>query len=155
MIERNDNRVWLLLPIGKYYLMGAGLTKLQETCETVLLETPRVNGTVCEREILYHVPQLEFEGFRDPADPVNEYLISRYLKRGDDTKVTVIIGNRNDKQVGQTLKARRMTGHICMENPGSGEGPFGSRIKGRIVYASQPEEGVYYEDQQIFIPYQL
>lgn len=154
MIERNDNRVWLCLPNGTYYLMGEGITSLRERCETVLLETPRINRSVCEQEILYHVPRLEFEGYRTPSDPANEYLVNRYLKRGNDTLVTLIIGNRNDKQVGQTMKARRVTGHVCIENPGSGEGPFGSRIKGSIVYASQPEEGVYYEDQQIFIPYQ-
>ena len=155
MIERNDNRVWLRLPNGTYYLVGEGITPRSERCETVLRETPRINRPVCEREILYHVPRLEFEGYRAPSDPANEYLVSRYLKRGDDTLVTLIIGNRNDKQVGQTMKARRVTGHVCIENPGSGEGPFGSRIKGQIVYASQPEEGVYYEDQQRFIPYQI
>ena len=69
MIERNDNRVWLRLPNGTYYLVGEGITSLSERCETVLLETPRINRPVCEREILYHVPRLEFEDTAPPPIP--------------------------------------------------------------------------------------
>ncbi len=152
MIQRSDTRIWMLIG-SKYYLMGAGLTKLQESCKTVLLETPQINSPLCGREVLYHTSQLEFEGFRDINDPVNQALVRFYMKRGQDAKVTLILGNRNDRQTGQTMKAYRIIGYVCVENPGIGDGAMGSPIKGKIVFASAPEEGVFFEQEQIFIPY--
>lgn len=153
MIQRSDARIWVQMANGTYRLMGAGLTSLRETCKTTLLETPHINSSLCSREILYHTSQLEFEGFRDPQDPVNQFLVNCYLKRGEAAKITMVIGNRNDKQTGQTMRARRVSGYVCTENPGTGEGALGSPLRGKIVFASEPEEGVFFEEFQEFIPY--
>lgn len=152
MTQSND-KVWVLLPNGSYYPMGAGISSLKEICKTALLETPHLGKSVCTREILYHTPQLEFEGFRIKEDPVNEYLVNRYLKTGDEAKIVLVIGNELDTLTQNAVKARKITGYVCMENPGTGEGPIGSRIKGKIVYADQPTEGVFYETQRVFVAY--
>ena len=150
MIKKSDDRVWVYNDLTKkYYLLGAGLTKLEEVCKTALLETPNINSALCKREILYHTGQLEFEGFRI-KDVAMETLLVRHMKRGNDAMVTFIIVNRKDLISGTVAQARKIKGYVCIENPGTGEGPFGSRIKGKIVYAEPPERGVFDEATQDF-----
>lgn len=150
MIRRSDDRVWIAEPnTTSYYLLGEGITELHETCKTALLETPHIDTAVCTREILYHTAQIEFEGYRT-RDTAMRILRSKYLKRGKDALITLVIGNLHD--AGTTaLQARRVKGYVCLENPGTGEGVMGSRVKGKIVYASEPEEGIFNEDTKEFI----
>ncbi len=150
MIEKSDDRVWVYSDITKkYYLLGAGVTHLQEEYHTALLETPNINSPLCKREILYHTGQLEFEGFQVNDDAMG-ILLARRMKRGNDAMVTIIIANRKDVLTGTFAYARRVRGYVCIENPGTGEGPMGSRIKGKIVYAETPEEGIFDESSQAF-----
>ena len=145
--------VWLRLPNGTFYPMKAGMTKLRERVATTLLETPNVNSPLRKREVLSHTAQLEFEGQRDRSDPVCEYLHGRYLKRGNDVLVTFIVYDEADKLTGNAYLAHQQQGYICIEDPGSGTGILGSRIKGRIVYATAPQEGAFNVVLKRFTPY--
>ncbi len=150
MIKKSDDRVWIYNELAdQYYLLGAGLTNLEEVYKTALLETPNINSPLCKREILYHTGQLEFEGFRTD-DLAQDLLLSRHLKRGNDALITFVIANRKDIVFGKVLKARRIQGYVCIENPGTGEGVLGSRIKGKILYAQAPEEGFFDEEASTF-----
>lgn len=150
MIKRSNDRVWILGNTGEYYQLGAGISNLREVCKTAILETPHIDSPVCSQEILYHTGHLEFEGFRIDGDYALNLLISRHMKRGKDAKITLIIGNSHDSGGTNAFIARKITGYVCLENPGTGEGVFGSRIKGKIIYASEPIRGVYHEDRQLF-----
>lgn len=150
MIKKSDDRVWIYNELAeKYYQLGAGLTHLEEVCKTAILETPNINSTLCKREILYHTGQLEFEGFRTD-DLALDRLLSCYMQRGNDALVTFVIANRNDVVFQKVVSARRIQGYVCIENPGTGEGVLGSRIKGKILYATTPEEGLFDEKLQTF-----
>ncbi len=153
MIKKNDNRVWLYSKIAKrYYLLGAGLTRLEEVCKTALLETPNIHSPLCKREILYHTGQLEFEGIVT-LDTAMDILLAAYMKRGNDALVPLIIASRQEAISNSFVRAKRLKGYICIENSGSGEGPLGSRIKGKIVYAETPEVGFFDETTQSFSPH--
>lgn len=150
MIQKSDDRVWVYNEyLDEYYLLGAGLTRLEEVCKTALLETPNINSALCKREILYHTAQLEFEGIRT-NDPALSRLLSCYLKNGEDALVTFIIANRKGIYFQSIVQARKVKGYVCIENPGTGEGVFGSQIKGKIVYAEPPVEGVFNEETKTF-----
>ncbi len=150
MIEKSDDRVWIYSNISKkYHLLGAGITSLRESYRSTLLETPNIHTGFCGREILYHTGQLEFDGFW-VQDTAQEVLRSKALKRGVQELVTVIIANNNGHLSDTYYDARRVRGYVCLENPGSGESPYGSRIKGKIVYAEAPEEGIFNESTQNF-----
>ena len=150
MIKKNDDRIWIYNEFSKkYYLLGAGLTHMEEVYKTALLETPNINSPLCKREILYHTGQLEFEGFRTD-DMGQELLLSKHLKRGNDALITFVIANRKDVVVHNVVKARKIQGYVSIENPGTGEGVLGSRIKGKILYAQMPEEGLFDEESQTF-----
>ncbi len=150
MIKKSDDLVWVKSDFGEQYLpLGAGITKLEEKYQTALLETPNINSSLCRREILYHTGQLEFEGIRLHDDAQN-ILLSKRLTRGSDAKVTLIIANRMDVLSETMIQARKVTGFVCIENPGTGEGCFGSKIKGKIVYAEMPVRGVFNEEHQVF-----
>lgn len=150
MIKKSDDRVWVYSSVAKkYYLLGAGITHLEEVYKTALLETPNIYSPLCKREILYHTGQLEFEGIQTD-DPALTLLRSFRMKRGNDARITIIVANRNDVLNGTFLKARRINGYVCLENVGTGEGIFGSKIKGKIVYADAPEEGIFDEESQLF-----
>ena len=152
MVKRSNDRVWIQFPGSPFLLMAEGFTHLEEVCKTTFLETPRLNSPICTREILYHTAQLEFEGYRQSGNTLHLHIHSRYLTRGEDAKVTLIIGSRTDKLNGQAMNARRVTGYLCLENPGSGEGILGSFFKGKIVFASVPEKGIFIETTKQFIP---
>ncbi len=150
MIKKSDDRVWVYNEYaGDYYLLGAGLTRLEEVCKTALLETPNINSPLCKREILYHTGQLEFEGFRT-EDPALDILLSCHMKRGENALVTFVIVNRKDVFMDSIANARKIKGYVCIENPGTGEGIYGSRVKGKIVYADAPQEGMFDEESKIF-----
>lgn len=150
MIKKSDDRVWIYNELTeKYYLLGAGLTTLEERYKVALLETPNINSPLCKREILYHTGQLEFEGFRTD-DLAQDLLLSRHLKRGNDALITFAIANRKDVVFNKVVKARKIQGYVCIENPGTGEGVLGSRIKGKILYTQLPEEGLFDEELQTF-----
>ena len=153
MIKRSNDRVWIRFGTGPYYRMGQGFTHLQEACKTTLLETPHVNSPFCTHEILYHTAFLEFEGYRLSDNLIHKGLLERYLKRGEEAAVTVILGSSTDKMSEEAILARRAEGYVCLENPGSGEGPFGTHFKGKIIFATEPEKGVFNETTQNFISY--
>ena len=149
-MEKSNDRVWVYSDITKkYYILGAGITNLKEVYKATLLETPNVFSPFCGREILYHTGQLEFEGFRVEDDALG-ILLSKHLKQGKDGKVIVIYVNRNDVLQGTFMKAKKIEGYVSMENPGSGEGPLGSKIKGKLVYSKEPREGIFDESTQVF-----
>jgi len=152
MIKRSNDRIWIQFPESPFLLMAEGFTHLEEVCRTTFLETPHLDSPVCTREILYHTAHLEFAGYRLAGNTLHMHIHSRYLARGEDAKVTLILGSRTDRLTGQAMNARRVTGYLCLENPGSGEGVMGSYFKGKIVFASAPEKGIYIEDTQMFIP---
>ncbi len=150
MIEKNDDRVWLYsAAAGKYYLLAKGFTSLRETYRQALLETPNLFSPLCKREILYHTGQLEFEGFRQ-NDVGLDILLSYCMKRGNEAEVTFLIGNRRDAYGESFLPARKITGMVCIENPGTGEGTFGGKFKGKIIYTKAPISGVFDENTQQF-----
>ncbi len=150
MIKKSDDRVWVYNEYtNDYYLLGAGLTRLEEVCKTALLETPNIDSPFCKREILYHIGQLEFEGFRTD-DPALNILLACYMKRGETARVTFVIVNRKDHIFDSVANARKIEGYVCIENPGTGEGILGSRIKGKIVYADTPQEGMFDEENKFF-----
>ncbi|MBO5221661.1 MAG: hypothetical protein J6C26_05050 [Clostridia bacterium] len=152
MIQRSNDRIWINFTGDTYHRMGPGFTHVEEVCKTALLETPRLSSPLCAREILYHTAWLEFEGYRNGEDPVHRHLHELYMTRGEDAAVTLILGSRTDKLTGQAMKARRVKGYVCLENPGSGEGPMGSFFKGKILFADLPEKGIYIETSQTFLP---
>ncbi|MBP3300637.1 MAG: hypothetical protein J6M34_03945 [Clostridia bacterium] len=153
MIKRSNDRVWIKFPENdNFYLMGEGFSHLEEVCKTVFLETPRIGSTLCAQEILYHVAYLEFEGYRDFSSSVHDLLYRRYMTRGKDAEVTLIIGNQEDNMTAGSTAARRVKGQVCLENPGTGEGPLGSFFKGTVRFTSQPEKGLYIIDEQAFFP---
>lgn len=150
MIEKSNDRVWVYSDITKkYYLLGAGITNLKESYKATLLETPNVFSPFCGREILYYTGQLEFEGFRVEDDAM-EILQSKHLKKGTNGKVKLIITNRKDILTNTFVKAKRVEGYVSMENPGTGEGPIGTRIKGKVVYAKEPVDGIFNESTMVF-----
>lgn len=150
MIKKSNTLVWVKgTTEEQYYPLGAGITKLEENYRTALLETPNVNSSLCRREILYHTGQLEFEGIRLHDDAQN-LLLSKRLSRGSDARVTLVIANRMDAISETMIEARKVTGSVCIENPGSGEGYFGSKIKGKIVYEEMPVKGVFNEEHNVF-----
>ena len=153
MIRTSNDRVWIKFPdLDGFYVMSAGFSHLKEICKTVFLETPRLQSSLCAREILYHIGYLEFEGYRDFSDSVHDLIYSKYMTRGKDAEVTLIIGNQKDNISGNGTAARRVTGQLCLENPGTGEGPLGSFFKGTVQFTSKPEKGLYIIDKQIFSP---
>ncbi len=152
MIEKSNDRVWLYDSyLKKYYLLGAGITNLKESYKTAVLETPNVFSPFCGREILYHTGQLEFEGVL-VSDPALEYLLSMDMKRGKDSLITFIIVSRKKMFAeGSTLcYGKRIEGAVCIENPGTGEGVFGSRFKGKILYTKTPEKVIFDEATQTY-----
>ena len=152
-LKRSDDQVWIESNLGNFCRLGAGLTHLEEKWKTALLETPNIYSPVCGREILYHTGELEFEGYWIPGNPAMDILISKHLKRGNDAKVTLIVANRQNAMEGSSsILAHRVTGYVCLENPGTGEGPMGSRIKGKIVYGTAPQQGVFNEEYKQFSP---
>ncbi len=151
MIEKSDDRVWIYAAnINKYYLLGKGFTTLRESYRQALLETPNLFSPLCKREILYHTGQLEFEGYRQD-DTGLDLLLSYYMKRGGEAEITFVIGNRRDGYGEHHLPARMITGAVCIENPGSGEGTFGGKFKGKIVYTSAPVRGLFDESTGTFV----
>lgn len=153
MITQSNDRIWIQFDYGSFHLMGPGFTHLEEVCKTTLLETPNIESPFCTQEILYHTAQLEFAGYRLPDNAVHRHMIERYLKRGSEAEVTLILGSRTDRLNHQAMSARRVKGYLCLENPGSGEGPLGTFFKGKIVFSSTPERGLFDESTQQFIPY--
>lgn len=151
MIERNDLRVWIRLSDGSYSPFEEGLTHLEEVCKTSVLETPQITSPFCRQEILHHRAHLEFAGFRDRKISAHSYIYDRYMCRGDDALITLILVNRKDKN-GISYAARRVEGYVILENPGSGEQIFGSYMRGRILYASLPEKGVFNVSTNTFFP---
>ena len=153
MIKRSNDRVWIQFQSDStFYPMTGGFSHLEEVCRPVLLETPRIDSSLCAREILYHTAYLEFEGYRDFNNAVHEKIYRKYMTRGSDATVTLIIGNQEDHISASGTAARRVTGQLCLENPGSGEGPLGTFFKGKIWFTSQPEKGLYIIEQQDFFP---
>ena len=59
MIRTSNDRVWIKFPdLDGFYEMSAGFSHLKEICKTVFLETPRLQSSLCAREILYHIGQM-------------------------------------------------------------------------------------------------
>lgn len=152
MIEKTNDRVWIYSNLQKkYYPLAAGITHLKETYKCVTLETPNIQSAFCGREILYHTGQLEFEGFRVP-DYALDTLFSSDLKIGSASFIDLVITNRHDlfAQGSNYCYGKKIEGALILENPGTGEGPIGSRIKGKILYTKTPEWVLFDETTQTF-----
>lgn len=152
MIEKSSLRVWISdRESEKYSLIGPGITSITETYKTAILETPNINSAVSGQEILYHVGQIEFSGIW-VDDYALSLLTSKRGKRGKDALVTLILiySHENYGPDSTFAVARKVRGYVCLENPGSGESPFGARIKGKIIFAGEPQQGVFDETRGIF-----
>ena len=152
MIEKSNLRVWISNgELEKYHLMGPGFTGIKETYKTAILETPNINSAISGQEILYHVGQIEFSGIWVDDEAIH-ILTGKKGKRGKDALVTMVIVHAHDNYGPDSTfaAARRVKGYACIENPGSGESPFGARIKGKIIFAEEPLQGVFDEAKGIF-----
>lgn len=150
MIELRVPYIWIQLPNGNYYRLGAGLTELKETGHAVLLEKESVNSPICGREILRQKGQLEFKGYQVPEDTANHWICNCFLKAGERCKTAVVRCDPTKKLSSGDLEAKRISGSVLVTERGAGDGIYGATLKGMILYDGKEAEGVFDETTETF-----